>query len=346
MNSQRNVNLDLLRVFSAFAVVAIHVTTNYLTDRRFFGSSEWMFSNILNNASRFAVPMFFMISGFFTLNNEKNTNYSYFYKKKLPKILIPFIVWSIFYAIFYLESIGSLTIFSIFKQIAVMCFGAPAYYHLWFFYHLIGLYLVTPVIVKLINHINVRDAVILLILFFFQNSIIGTYTKVFHTTSYIDIPFSEYALIYFLIGGLFGKFGMSHLLKYKKWIYLLAFISLAANIIGTIIFTSKTGTLSTFFMAENLLTVFVYSLAIYTLISTLNIRKLPQKAKIFILNLSGLSFGIYLIHPFVLDFFIKAVHLGRHAVFAIIIELFLTCFISTILTMVIKKIPYFHYLIP
>lgn len=345
MNLERNLNFDMLRIVSALAVVAAHVTSKYVTDANLFGSNLWEFANIINNSSRFAVPMFFIISGFFLLNNN-NDDYILFYKKKLQKVLVPFIFWSIFYIVYYLISIGDFNLHNIIKQLAAVMLGFPAYYHLWFFYHLIGLYFVTPLIFKLIEKLDKKDIVIIAIIFIFQSSIIDLYTKTFATTSNIEIPFSGYSFFYFLLGGLLRRFGFGWILKYKKLFFFFGFFSLLINIIGTRLLTNNTGKLNSLFMSEDIITILFYCITVFIIGTNLKLDILSKKVQRIFVKISGYTLGIYLIHPFVLDFFIENIHINAIGIFRVCIELVLTCSLTIFLTLIIKWIPIVNKIIP
>ncbi|HCI5633973.1 TPA: acyltransferase family protein, partial [Klebsiella variicola subsp. variicola] len=89
-----------LRVFSAFAVVMLHVAAGFvggieLSDLN-YGNREWWAGNIYDSVTRWCVPLFVMISGYFLLNKDEPT--SVFFKKRLNKILIPLIFWSVFFS--------------------------------------------------------------------------------------------------------------------------------------------------------------------------------------------------------------------------------------------------------
>ena len=61
MNANRNISLGLLRVFAMIAVVAIHL---YSLVPSMVGAAS---AGVLADLSRWAVPVFFMISGRFIL---------------------------------------------------------------------------------------------------------------------------------------------------------------------------------------------------------------------------------------------------------------------------------------
>src|SRR5471030_2661030 len=56
--------IDNLRALACMMVIMIHTTTFYVTQGLEVGEYNWLLANVLNSASRVAVPLFFMISGF------------------------------------------------------------------------------------------------------------------------------------------------------------------------------------------------------------------------------------------------------------------------------------------
>lgn len=164
----RENNFDLLRVICAFAVIVIHVSAQFVgaitSNPMYEGVS---FDHILNDAlyyglSRFAVPCFVMLSGAFLLDNDRNADFSQFYRKSFKKLLIPVFVFSIIYFLYdYVLLIGK--IFVLHKEVLSMALllepvkqliaGTP-FYHMWYMYMLIGLYALVPMVIRLKNEIG------------------------------------------------------------------------------------------------------------------------------------------------------------------------------------------------
>ena len=164
----RENNFDLLRVICAFAVIVIHVSAQFvgaITSNPMYEGVY--FDHILNDAlyyglSRFAVPCFVMLSGAFLLDNDRNADFSQFYRKSFKKLLIPVFVFSIIYFLYdYVLLIGK--IFVLHKEVLSMALllepvkqliaGTP-FYHMWYMYMLIGLYALVPMVIRLKNEIG------------------------------------------------------------------------------------------------------------------------------------------------------------------------------------------------
>ena len=76
MKKKNILYLDVLRIIATFAVIAIHVVTLYWNDYD-VSTYEWGAFNVFDSISRWAVPIFCMISGYLFLNNEKKKLYIY-----------------------------------------------------------------------------------------------------------------------------------------------------------------------------------------------------------------------------------------------------------------------------
>ena len=89
MENKREANYDLLRIISTIAVVIIHVSgiyTDSITNSDFFGKlyeRNIIIPLLYGTLANFAVPCFLMLSGAFLLNNNKNEEYNFFYKKSM-----------------------------------------------------------------------------------------------------------------------------------------------------------------------------------------------------------------------------------------------------------------------
>lgn len=81
-HNKRILYVDILRILSIIAVIILHFTAELLTSSNDFNTSSWWINNLFNSISRFAVPVFFMISGAMILRTEIRS-YPEFYKRGL-----------------------------------------------------------------------------------------------------------------------------------------------------------------------------------------------------------------------------------------------------------------------
>lgn len=95
-----SMSADYLRTLAILAVVFIHTTTKTLEVGRYDVHHLW-WALFLNQTLRFAVPLFFLISGFLLeLNYKEKFSFFTFFRKRFAKVLIPYLFWSIFYSFF------------------------------------------------------------------------------------------------------------------------------------------------------------------------------------------------------------------------------------------------------
>lgn len=126
-----------MRALACFAVIMIHAAI--ITE-----PSEWWANNFYGAIPRFAVPFFFMISGALLINH--NYNPMSFVRKRLARVIMPLIVWSIIYYLWKHDDHKSVVNFV--KQFLTF----PIYYHLWFLYSMIGVYLSAIILIPFYNH--------------------------------------------------------------------------------------------------------------------------------------------------------------------------------------------------
>ncbi|RRZ91592.1 acyltransferase [Erwinia sp. 198] len=127
--------IDNLRAVACLMVIMIHTTTWYVTNAPKIGEHTWDLSNLLNSASRVCVPLFFMISGFLFFG-ERSAQGRHFLR---------ILLCLAFYSAVALAYITWLTPIS--QGISVrLLLQKPVFYHLWFFFAIIAIYLLSPLI--------------------------------------------------------------------------------------------------------------------------------------------------------------------------------------------------------
>ncbi|CNF73772.1 inner membrane protein YiaH [Yersinia bercovieri] len=127
--------IDNLRAVACIMVVMIHATTYYVTSGAQVGEVNWDIANLLNSASRACVPLFFMISGYLFFG-EKSAK-----QKHFTRIGLCLLFYSII-ALIYISTLTPIDGWASLKHIL----QKPVFYHLWFFYAIIVVYLVSPLI--------------------------------------------------------------------------------------------------------------------------------------------------------------------------------------------------------
>ncbi|WP_299017296.1 acyltransferase [uncultured Photobacterium sp.] len=140
---QKIVYFDVMRCVAAIAVVVIHVLGPYRDQLGAIPDSSWITAITFNSFSRWAVPVFIMITGALMLSDTREFDLQYYVRRRLGKVLAPFLVWSLFYAALSGLTAAGYTAATAFETLKAMP-SHETYYHLGFFYYFIPLYFVVP----------------------------------------------------------------------------------------------------------------------------------------------------------------------------------------------------------
>lgn len=290
--SDRYERLDTARWLAAMAVVLLHCASQGLADETAHGSFGWTVANLYDAAMRWCVPVFVMISGALLLDPRPAEPLRVFYGKRMARIVLPLVIWTLFYIVWRAATAridGDQVPWTVWMS--AIAAGKP-YYHLWYLYMLVGLYLVTPFVRRgywaVSERIRLAAVGVILSLAMIQTA---WQEGVEHSGLFLTwfAPF----LGYFVAGRLMfdGHVRLRH-----------AALLLAASILGTAIgihAMSSPSSFDTYFYSNFSVTVPVMSLAVYYLI--LHGPKLPRLP-----GLVSLTFGIYLIHPAIIDLVMRA----------------------------------------
>lgn len=133
--NNRLIWIDNLRALACLMVIVIHTTTYYVTNGASVGEFNWNVANLLNSLSRVSVPLFFMISGYLFFG-ERSAG-----KKHLMRL----VCCLLFYSAISLAYIAFFTRIGFWPSLRNLLFK-PVFYHLWFFYALMVVYLLSPLI--------------------------------------------------------------------------------------------------------------------------------------------------------------------------------------------------------
>jgi surface polysaccharide O-acyltransferase-like enzyme len=133
----RDSAIDLIRVVALFCVVLVHTHLGKFESDTPTGLLELLFFFV----GKLGVPLFVMISGALLL--PKEDTYGDFYKKRLKKIILPWLVWAMLLLVYKMYSgmvITSSFLLTI-KEFLIVLLS-----DFWFIPMILGLYLLTPYI--------------------------------------------------------------------------------------------------------------------------------------------------------------------------------------------------------
>lgn len=280
------------------AVVLIHVSS-FAFAKSTLGTVDSRISLFLNQISRFSVPLFVFISGVgLSLGYKKEKGYFYFLSKRLRKVVPSYLVWGLIYVIVINQNYDISTWPKLFLK------GDKIYYHLYFIPMIITLYLLFPIFYSKIKNFSWA-----FFLFVITSIIIGT-------SHYFNIPnlkldfFSKRNALFwsgYFVLGVYISDGINNLVEFtkhnKKKVTILMVLSTVIIVMESFINIKygKTIDYATTFIRP---TVIIYFICITLYIFSRSYKEGSWVLKIFH-NISKRSFGIYLIHPFILYYYMK-----------------------------------------
>ena len=147
---------DIIRAFAIFCIIACHSFASFASSTGLFGSNFWYYSVFMNMLRNLGVPLFVVLSGCLLIGRKDSL--VTFAKKRLNRVLVPYIFWGIIFILFVIflqyigqnyynyGNIGNL-IFSVFN---INPDGKMVFF--WF----VPMILVTYVIIFIINKLNER----------------------------------------------------------------------------------------------------------------------------------------------------------------------------------------------
>lgn len=152
--------INKLRIFSIYLVVTAHVTIGLTMGSTVF-SFHWWLGTAIFYACFCSIPVFVMISGALLLNPSREEPLGEFYRKRMTRVGVPLLIWTVVYlGVRVFIDKEHLTVGAVLRLIIT----ADPYYHLWFLYMIVGLYLVTPALRTFVRHATQRERVFVIVL--------------------------------------------------------------------------------------------------------------------------------------------------------------------------------------
>jgi surface polysaccharide O-acyltransferase-like enzyme len=283
--------VDFIRITASFSVVLLHSAAPLLEQYKNISAFDWWTGNVYDSMVRSCVPLFFILSGYLLLGKQEPIKE--FFIKRINKILLPFIVWSCIYNIwahFFYNKDLSLNSF------LGMVF-APTFFHLWFFYVIIGLYLFIPVLRYVIQASPTNILYYYIALWFLAVSVIPFVEKVTHHISIIDFKMISGFVGYLVIGHLLGTVPINRRLFLQA--LALAFLCLLVTIFGTyFLMIRHHGEFDGYFYAYLSPNIVLFSSSSFIVLRYwFEKLTISENQKKVITAVSSASLGIYLIHP-------------------------------------------------
>lgn len=275
-----------LRGIACLMVVMIHTTTWYITNAHSISPLNWDIANLLNSASRVSVPLFFMISGYLFFG-ERSAEPRHFLRIGL--CLLFYSAVALAYILLFTHINAELSLKYLLQK--------PVFYHLWFFFAIFVIYLLSPLIqVKSVN------GWMLLALMIVLGIVANPNTVPLKTEGFQWLPVNLYIdgdTFYYVLYGLLGRaLGMMDTNKKPLTLLCAALFAVSVWVIshGTLHELKWRGNFAdTWYLYAGPM-VFICAVTLLTLVkNTLNGRELPG-----LRTISQHSLGIYGFHALII----------------------------------------------
>ncbi|MCW3995395.1 MAG: acyltransferase family protein [Candidatus Bathyarchaeota archaeon] len=342
--------VDLIRTIAIVMIIAVH-TSGF--PYRILNAQittldvvNWFATDVYAAVGMFGVPLFVMLTGALLLNpNKADEPLRVFYKKRLNRIGLPFVFWTIVYFLWSFRVLGKpLTLFNLGQSLL-----SGSYAHLWYLYLLMGLYSVTPVLRVLVKHLN-RGLFAYLIALWFVGTVSTTYIHVFTEFEFNPVMFVFFDWIgYYLL----GIFLLSISIR-RQTAYLAAAFGFLGAIVGDWLLTATAGEHYTgYFHSYMSATVIVGAAGLFFLLVSLPSTCIEGNFKVSrVIHWIGQNtLPIYLIHIIVMVSLtnqVFGVYLNSLTYMPLVdvpVFTFLVFSVSAIVVYALKKIPYVKKLI-
>lgn len=213
-NDKRIVWLDFVKFIAIFMMIAVHCTDNVTPAER---SEPWynLWGSFYGSFMRPAIPLFVMVTGALLLPVRQNI--SAFYKKRLTRLVVPFIIWSVLYNLFpWITGLLGLspTVINDFfawaepdqsfsgalHNILMIPFNfSMLAVQMWYVYLFIGLYLYMPIFSAWIKQASIKEQQVFLFLWFI--SLFIPYLREYLTKDlWGTCSWNEFGLLYYFAG--------------------------------------------------------------------------------------------------------------------------------------------------
>ena len=329
LSNQKNqhiVWLDVVRFIAMFTVVCCHCTDpfNFYPGTAPNIGEIKLWGAIYGSVLRPCVPLFVMITGALLLPVRGDA--STFYKKRIPRVFYPFLIWSVLYNLFPwitgLLGLNPQIILDFFpyagEEVMRQSFSVSLEYilmipfnfsilavHMWYIYLLIGLYLYLPVFSAWVEKASER-AKLMFLLAWGVTLLLPYYYQFVSNYLWGTCSWNSFGMLY-AFAGFNGYLLLGHYLKNLEW-------SLKKTVtIGIPMFAA--GYAVTFLgfrhitalpeYTDEMLELFFTYCSLNVVMMTIPVFMLAKKVKVnsermkkALANLTVCGFGIYMIHYF------------------------------------------------
>lgn len=345
VETERKNWIDQIRAFATIGVIFLHVSAPLIYKFGSIPMQWWWSANIYNTIVRNSVPLFFMISGALLLTKE--IEIPVFLKKRLLRVVYPFLFWASIHIIVNLTSLFQINKDQSLQQVLYAIFinlKSGISFHYWYVYVVIGIYFALPILGKWIRNSSKKEIqyflMIWLICLLLSQTAVANFRYFNQMTTFFNSSIGYLILGYYLVVFPIKKSDS----RFLATLLMLIFVSLLITCVGTYYLSVKAGKTDLLLYSNYTIFNLTISVCLFILFMNYSIR---NKFTVLVFSwISKYSYGIYLSHILVLSF-LSFIHIDGmliHPVLGILITCLLCISISGSIVYVINKIPFGKYI--
>lgn len=204
LSGPRKQFLDVLRVLATCAVVLMHVLTGAtdVTDASIVPEYRSLLLSVMDLVT-WCVPIFLMISGYLFLNPERTLTYPVMIKKYCRRIALAILLFGVPYAASELVVAEKSFRVMMIPEALKMTLTGHTWSHMWYLYLILFLYLITPLLKKVLQILPVWSVVAVMAVIFLGSSAAPFLNKVLDINGIPVLPDGGVYFLYYLCGYLF-----------------------------------------------------------------------------------------------------------------------------------------------
>ena len=197
--------LDVLRVLATCAVVLMHVLTGAtdVTDASIVPEYRSLLLSVMDLVT-WCVPIFLLISGYLFLNPERTLTYPVMIKKYCRRIALAILLFGVPYAASELVVTERTFRIMMIPEALKMTLTGHTWSHMWYLYLIFFLYLVTPLLKKVLRVLPVWGVAAVMAVIFLGSSVAPFLNKVLDVNSIPVLPDGGVYFLYYLCGYFFA----------------------------------------------------------------------------------------------------------------------------------------------
>lgn len=297
-NSKRLFYIDLLNCIAIFGVLIQH--TAQIAHVGPTNDTITVVGKVIQTLFLPAVGIFFMNSGAMLLDYRERQSTVHFAKRRFLRVVVPLLIWSIFYYIYgyYYYTFPGIFHHSLFglRDFVTAFVDNKINSLFWFFFIIIQLYIATPVF-SLLSKKHKELLLYIATVAFISSDVFSYLDGILHLhieQSLLTQPLLASSWIqYFIFGYLFKEKYFSK--SVENGIIIFGLVTLGLNIANDVIGGHH-------LFLQNI-SDFPYALAIYLLLKRLADRNNNARVAKMVAKLASTSLGIYILHPMLIALF-------------------------------------------